>query len=91
MVVNQNQSLVDFSIQHCGDATAVFDLAIENNLSITDELESGAELTITSAVEQQIVDFFANKNIIPATEEKEEDKPLTGIGYWRIGVDFKVS
>lgn len=91
MVVEQKQSLVDISIQHCGDVIAVFDLALTNDLSLTEELTAGDELLLTDPIEKQVVDFFANKNLIPATEELVTEQPQQGIGFWRIGIDFKVS
>jgi hypothetical protein len=43
IIVLNNQSLLDLAIQHFGDATAAFDIALANDLSITDEIVAGAK------------------------------------------------
>ncbi len=48
------QSLLDIAIQQCGDATAVFQLAVLNGLSITDDLEAGQTIVSNQVLVMKI-------------------------------------
>ncbi|MPT35740.1 MAG: hypothetical protein E2604_11820 [Flavobacterium sp.] len=64
-----NQSLLDFSLQHCGTLQGIINIAIENNIAITEMLSPGDVLRIPSeaAKANDIVEFYQNKKIIPAS------------------------
>jgi hypothetical protein len=91
----QRQSLLDVAIQTSGSVEAAIALAAANDLSITDELDSGSQLTTVEVVDRRIVQMYAVGDIIrPATALTAEETQLVGdegIGYWAIGVDFIVS
>lgn len=94
--VASGQSLFDVAIERLGSAEAAFSLAVENGLSVTDELQPGQELIIPKAFNKKVASLFQNRNIVPVTgvdESDDESNELTkeGIGYWAIGVDFVVS
>lgn len=86
------QSLADVCIQQLGGISAWFQLAWANNIGITDELAAGDVLqTDMPIVASDIVDFYAARNIKPATSlTATELTTLEGIGYWVIGLDFKI-
>lgn len=88
------QSLLDIAIQQCGDATAVFDLAVLNGLSITEDLHTGQLIVSDAVLDADVARYYSERNIKPTTGFSDEDKILTekneGIGYWAIGVDFIV-
>ena len=91
-----HQSLLDLAIQHTGTAENAFDLALQNNRSLTDDLEAGESIEFTAYGIQQnkdILNYYTAKNIQPATAVilPPEEERLEGIGYWTISVDFKVS
>lgn len=91
--VLKSQSLADICIQELGGLSAWFALAWANDKSITDPLTAGEQLTSKGVVvaDADIVDFYAARQIKPATALTAT--PLTaleGIGYWRIGSDFKI-
>lgn len=91
-----HQSLLDLAIQHTGSVENAFDLALQNNRSITDDLEAGESIEFTAYGIQQnkdILNYYTAKNIQPATAVilPPEEERLEGIGYWTISVDFKVS
>ena len=44
--VLHNQSLLDLALQHTGTIESIFELAMLNNLSITDDVVAGKVLTI---------------------------------------------
>jgi hypothetical protein len=65
--VSENQSLFDFAIQTAGSASAAFDIAFQNNLSVTDSLKVGQELIVVNVENKVIVDYYENKRLKPAT------------------------
>ncbi|WP_372472675.1 hypothetical protein AB4865_07590 [Capnocytophaga sp. ARDL2] len=70
ITVLQGQTLLDVAIQHCGSAEAVFDICLENNLSVSDELSAGQSLRLSIVLKKnnEIVNYYKNKNIQPATD-----------------------
>lgn len=98
ITVLNNQSLFDISIRYTGTIENAFKIAVANGLSLTDELEPGAQLIIPSDVEMNndVVSYFSAKGIQPATGLTEYDLNIAntvqrGIGYMQIGKTFKVS
>lgn len=70
--VLQGQSLLDIAVQTCGSVEAAFDLAVANNLDIDDKLIAGQELDAVSTTDTQIVNYYKNRNIKPATSATGE-------------------
>jgi hypothetical protein len=95
--VAHKQSLFDFAIQYCGTVSAVHAIAVANNISPTAVLATGMMLTIPDdiKIDQDIIDYYANNKIVPATALTEDDYILTtnpgGIGFMSVGGSFKVS
>lgn len=91
-----NQSLLDVAIRHCGTVEAVADIAILNNISITEDLIPGQliELPLKDYGNQEVINYFSVNKIDPATALTEEHTALTegdsGIGFWEIGNNFIV-
>jgi len=68
IVVLNNQSLFDIALMVSGSAAAAFDIALENGISLTDDLESGQVLKFSGApVNKKTVDYYTVNGIIPAT------------------------
>ncbi|KQT17433.1 hypothetical protein ASG31_08460 [Chryseobacterium sp. Leaf404] len=85
------QSLLDIAIQHTGSVLNTFQIAFENNISITDELPTLVKLAGTE--NKEIKNFLKLKKISPASDfdiNVIEIKPLGGVGYWEIEKDFEV-
>lgn len=77
VIVYQGQSLFDIAVQYSGSATAVFDWALKNNRSITDELITGETLQVPDSIyaEPVVIDYFdsTQKKIATAiTNQKHE-------------------
>ncbi|MGY0034459.1 hypothetical protein [Pedobacter sp. NJ-S-72] len=91
-VVDQGQSLFDVAVQHCGDVSAVFELAHLNSLSITDKLKAGSELILPIPVDSGLVKYFQDNSYVPATDINEKNEIILpdGIDYWAVGIDFIV-
>ncbi|EKT3957701.1 hypothetical protein NTJ28_001688 [Flavobacterium psychrophilum] len=69
ITITKNQSLFDVAIQEFGSALAVVDLALSNNLNVTDLLVPGQKIIIEKSVykDKDVIDFFRNKNQLIAT------------------------
>lgn len=97
-IVLHNQSLLDFAIQHTGNAQNAFEIAMANGISISDDISSGSNLIIPDSVvmDVDIRNYYQSKAIQPATalttiiDDNTEPSP-EGIGYWIIGDDNIVS
>lgn len=88
------QSVIDIAIQTSGDVSAAADVAIDNGISVTDDLALGDILTAVAVVDKNVVNRYAEKGIIPATAISEQDSdnaPYGGIGYMGVELDFIVS
>ena len=85
------QSLFDLALQLGGSVESVFALALQNDLSITAEIEAGQPLELAKARNADVVDYYRVRNIKPAAYSGQEILKLTGIGYMAIEEDFIVS
>ena len=91
--VLNGQSLFDIAIQAAGTVEAVFDIALANGISITDDLEPGTVLVVPAVLNRQVAEYYRVNNIRPATALSAQDMEfaLDGIGAWRVEYDFEVS
>jgi hypothetical protein len=92
-IIKQAQCLMDMAVQHCGDATGLFEIAKLNEISMTKEMAIGTEIKIPEAVNEEIKQWFIDNGYIVATDNPMPAEPviMEGIGYWRINLDFIVS
>jgi hypothetical protein len=94
IIVIENQSLLDISIEKNGNVLTLFDLALKNNLSITDDLYPGQKLNeVTTSVDNNNVkNYFIGKKQKVATSVSadlmEILNPQLGIGKMAIGSTF---
>ena len=92
-----NQSLLDLALQHTGTIGSVFELAKDNALNITDDVQAGTPLSLGEGLEvrNEILGYYTAKNLQPATAFSKEDEQvferLEGISIWAINLDFVVS
>jgi hypothetical protein len=61
------QSLFDIAIQYCGSIEAVFDIARLNAIDVTNDRQT--ELLIPYVYNRNMVEYYSNNNIVPATAE----------------------
>lgn len=75
--VLHNQSLFDIAIQYFGTTQAVFDIAVLNNISITESLLVGSELQLPEKDYGfgEVVKYFKSNNIKAATKTTEPGIP----------------
>jgi hypothetical protein len=81
----ESQSLLDIALQETGTIEGIFDLAVANDLSLTDALVPGQKLSGTAVLNKGIQDYYTAKGITPATGDVTL---LGGIGYMAVGIDF---
>jgi hypothetical protein len=72
MIVAEGQTLIDIAIQYLGSADAAYDLATLNGMSITDKLSPGQTLELPAVVDKDVVAYYANRGIVPATDTDVE-------------------
>lgn len=81
-VVISNQSLLDVALVEYGSVLAVFDLALNNNLSITDTVPAGTELKLiaTDEMDVNVQDYYVRKERNIATMS-ELDESMRGFDF----------
>lgn len=64
-----NQSLFDIAIQEYGTVEAAFDIAVFNEMDVTDNLVPGQILKLPNSEyeRKEIVSYFRSRNLHPAT------------------------
>ena len=93
--VLHNQSILDFAIQHTGSAQNAFEIAMANNMSVTEQLTAGHTLVIPSSIvnDVDVKNYYQSKSIQPATDitqyEDSEENP-EGISIWILNQNFIV-
>lgn len=94
ITITENQSLLDITVQEEGSVLTVFDFALANGISITDELVVAQKLVSpnSEAKNSEVSNYYKGKNQLIATELNEEQKqnlPANfGIGKMAIGSTF---
>jgi hypothetical protein len=96
VIVHQGQTLFDIAVQESGNVAAVFDWALKNNKSITEELVTGEILENPESfyTEIAVTNYFKTTNNKPSTgltnENHELIVPDDGIGAMIIESTFTV-
>ena len=96
MKVQQGQNIIDMALMSCGRFEAAFDIAVANNLAITDDLSVGQELTIAGETNAKSVQYYKANRLLPATGITTDEVSVMadggiGIGAWTIGSSFVVT
>ena len=87
----QGQWLGDIAVRESGDITSVIEMAVDNNISITENLIVGTELMKTEAINRRVMNYYDINEIHPATAMEREPGTPGGIGYMAVGITFIVS
>jgi hypothetical protein len=72
VIVLNNQSLLDIAIQEFGSAAAAYNIAIMNDLNITDNLKAGQILELPTvesvgSFSRPIANYYKSRGLKPAT------------------------
>jgi hypothetical protein len=86
-----NETIQDIAVKQCGDFSAMFELALLNNISLSEELASGQQLSYETIVDSDIVAELKSRRARTATALPPGTTDNEGIDYWAIEVDFEVS
>lgn len=93
--VYERQSMLDIAVQYSGGIETVFDLALINELSITDDLSPCVSILGSGSIfDSDIVNYYSNKGIVPSTAPTtSEISQLSedGIEFWAVEDDLIVS
>ncbi len=91
MKTKDNQSLVDIAVQSTGSVSALFRLAKTNGKSVTDTLNVGGTLNGVDVDKSDVVTYFSDKGLIPATKTGKNINTLySGIGSMSVEENFTV-
>jgi hypothetical protein len=93
--VRSEQNLFDIALQESGGIGSVFELAKQNNSSITAALTPGLVLSFVNLpASTDVLRYYKENNLFPATgnatELPDDLRQKEGIDYWAIQVDFKI-
>lgn len=94
--VYENQSWLDISIILYGSSAYAYQLAQQNNTSITEELKAGEIIQYSTELQDNklVLLSMASYHSKPATAIERQEagaKKLEGIDYWAVQTEFKVS
>lgn len=87
--IKERQTVIDFACQHAGTLEALFDVAVLNGVSITQNVAPGTML-LTPVEDLKTVAFYNNNVVDIVTNQNAQPVP-GGIGYMQIGTSFKVN
>lgn len=88
-VLKQRQTVVDFACQYSGTMESLFELALLNGVSLTQDVAPGTALKAVP-VDLKTVDYYA-ASVLDIVTDKTVNTMPGGIGYMQIGSSFKVS
>ena len=86
----QGQWLGDIAVREAGSVEAMVEMAINNNISITDKMIIGSNVSRPDAINKRVMNYYNINSIYPASAEIY-GRNLGGIGYMEIESTFIVS
>lgn len=60
IIVESGQTLMDLAIQYYGNPSAILELANDNNLSISDEVQAGTPLLVRDTKPETAISLFSD-------------------------------
>lgn len=95
VIVLPSQRMIDIAMQELGDVEKLFDIALLNGKSVTEDTAAGISLLVDDydKSKRSIVQVLRRKGFEPASANDLQFPPLPpgGIGFMQIGTTFKVS
>lgn len=87
----QGQWLGDIAVREAGDISALFELAVKNDLSPTESVRIGTLLTPPDIINKRVINYLERNGVQPASSDKGSAQVVgRGIGNMTINVDFIV-
>jgi hypothetical protein len=85
----QGQWLGDVAIKHAGGIESVFELAVINDVSLTENLNPGTILTPTVVTNKRVMNYYERNGLIPASSDTGSAQVVgRGIGHMTVNIDF---
>ena len=81
ITVNDKQSILDLALQYAGGFEEAYNIAEANDVSLTDDLTVGQQLSIPSVMNQDITTYYKVRSHIPATHITSAEIAERTIGY----------
>lgn len=82
ITVQSGQTLMDIAVQHYGSANALIELASDNGLLLSDEVQPGQTLKIRDVLPDNAVsifaDYIAESNIVVVSKQAETNFDVLG-------------
>ena len=90
--VLKGQCFLDMSIQDTGTIESVVEIAVNNNMSVTEILKVSSiiEIPEVSTIDKKAKNYYKVLELKPASDTVDAQK-IGGIGYMGIEIDFIVS
>lgn len=94
--ITERQSLLDIALQHSGSMEAAFEIALLNELSLTDDLAAGTQVVLPeNDGNKEVANYYAVNDLRPASAitQVEINDTLNigeGVEFWAIEYDFEV-
>jgi hypothetical protein len=86
------QTLPDIAIQGGGSLETLFNLAADNDMSITEVLTPTHILSVSTVEDADIATYYDHKQLRPISEYAANEYIFPeGIGYWYVECDFVVT
>ena len=93
VTVLNNQSLWDISVQEYGSVEAVFELAMANDMGVTDLLTAGQELVLPevdkNVVKPEVVAYYRRNGLHPVSGVSDPDLNFDLKNYEDMRIDFE--
>ncbi|MDR3704280.1 MAG: hypothetical protein P4L28_00015 [Paludibacteraceae bacterium] len=86
------QTLPDIAIQGGGSLETLFNVAADNNVSITAVLTPTRKLSVSTVEDTDIATYYDHKQLRPISEYADNEYIFPeGIGFWYVLNDFVVT
>lgn len=90
-VLQKHQTLIDIALQYCGNADAMFELALLNGVELTAEVLPGTALLLPDVLDAKNVKLLADGDYRPTTGPLLLPEAGQGLEFWAIELDFIIS
>lgn len=87
----QGQWLGDIAMREAGSIEAVVEMAIKNDLSITEKIVAGTSMLKPAPINRRVRNYYNINNIYPATVTELAGRSFSGVGYMAVEITFIIS
>lgn len=91
IISKQGQWLGDIAVREAGSIEAMVEMAIKNELSITDKIVAGTSMQKPTPLNKRVMNYYNINNIYPATPAEQDGISFNGIGYMAVEITFIIS